>query len=82
MDNTRTFAKNTELCAFILAGAQSSVEGCQVCALPDGDEVNFYQVLPLYRNELEYKLEHDADALLDKMADISFVVKTDRRNII
>lgn len=82
MDNTRPFAENTELCAFILAGAQSPVEGCQVCTLPDGDEINFYQVLPLYRNELEYKLQHDADALLDRMADISFVVRTDRRNII
>ena len=82
MDNTRPFAENTELCAFILAGAQSPVEGCQVCTLPDGDEINFYQVLPLYRNELEYKLQHDADALLDRMADISFVVHTDRRNII
>ncbi len=82
MDNTKTFAENTELCAFILTGAQSPVEGCQICILPDGDEVNFYQVLPLYRNELEYKLQHDADALLDRMTDISFVVHTDRRNII
>ena len=82
MDNTKPFAENTELCAFILAGAQSPVEGCQVCALPDGGEVNFYQVLPLYRNELEYKLRHDADALLDKMADTDFVVQTDRRNVI
>ncbi|MFR8068348.1 MAG: suppressor of fused domain protein [Clostridium sp.] len=82
MDNTKPFAENTELCAFILTGAQSPVEGCQVCTLPDGDEVNFYQVLPLYRNELEYKLQHGADVLLDRMADISFVVRTDRRNII
>lgn len=82
MDNTKPFAENTELCAFILTGAQSPVEGCQVCTLPDGDEVNFYQVLPLYRNELEYKLQHGADVLLDRMANISFVVRTDRRNII
>ncbi|WP_367184380.1 suppressor of fused domain protein [Intestinimonas sp.] len=51
-------------------------------ALPDGDEVNFYQVLPLYRNELEYNIEHDADTLLDRMADVSFVVQADRRNAI
>ena len=42
--------------------------------MPSGEEVNFYQIIPLYRNELKYKLEHDADALLEKMAGISFVV--------
>ena len=74
--------KKTATCFPGQQGAQSPVEGCQVCALPDGGEVNFYQVLPLYRNELEYKLRHDADALLDRMAGTDFVVETDRRNVI
>lgn len=39
----------------------------EVCILPGGEEVNFYQVLPLYREEMEYKLEHDADALLERL---------------
>ena len=47
-----------------------------------GEEVNFYQVIPLYRDELEYKLAHDADALLDKMEGISFVVEPDRQDAI
>lgn len=34
----------------------------------------------LYREELEYKLEHDADALIEQMADVSFVVHPDRPN--
>ena len=37
------------------------------------DRVNFYQVIPLYEDELDYKLEHDTDALLNKMRGISFV---------
>ena len=41
-------------------------DGSEVCILPSGEEVNFYQVIPLYRDELEYKLAHDADALLGK----------------
>ena len=48
--------------------------------MPGGEEVNFYQVIPLYREELEYKLEHDADALIEQMADVSFVVHPDRPN--
>jgi hypothetical protein len=39
-------------------------------------------VIPLYRDELEYKLAHDADALLGKMNGISFVVEPDRQDAI
>ena len=82
MDNEEDFAKDTKLCAAILTGPQDAEDGSGVCILPSGEEVNFYQVLPLYRDELEYKLAHDADALMDKMDGISFVVEPDRQNAI
>ena len=83
MDKQSPFAESTELCAAILVGPQDVVwNGGEVCTLPSGEEVNFYQVIPLYRDELDYKLEHDADALLDKMEGISFVVKPDRQDAI
>ena len=61
---------------------KSQEDGSEVCILPSGEEVNFYQVIPLYRDELEYKLAHDADALLDKMNGISFVVNPTRQDAI
>ncbi len=83
IDKQSPFAENTALCGAILVGPQDVVwEGGEVCVLPGGEEVNFYQVIPLYRNELQYKLEYDADALLEKMAGISFVVDPARRNAI
>ena len=82
MDHEEDFAKDTKLCAAILTGPQGTEEGSEVCVLPGGEEVNFYQVIPLYRDELEYKLAHDADALLDKMNGISFVVEPDRQDAI
>ena len=82
MDNEEDFAKDTKLCAAILTGPQDTEGGSEVCILPSGEEVNFYQVIPLYRDELEYKLAHDADALLDKMNGISFVVEPDRQDAI
>lgn len=82
MDNEEDFAKGTKLCAAILTGPQDTEDGSEVCILPGGEEVNFYQVIPLYRDELEYKLAHDADALLDKMNGISFVVEPDRQDAI
>lgn len=82
MDSQEPFAKDTKLCAAILTGPQGTEEGSEVCVLPGGEEVNFYQVIPLYRDELAYKLAHDADALLDKMKGISFVVEPDRQDAI
>ena len=82
MDNQEDFAENTKLCAAILTGPQGTQDGSEVCPLPGGEEVNFYQVIPLYRDELEYKLAHDADALLDKMNGISFVVNPTRQDAI
>ena len=82
MDNEDDFAKDTKLCAAILTGPQDTEDGSEVCTLPSGEEVNFYQVIPLYREELEYKMVHDADALLDKMDGISFVVNPTRQDAI
>ena len=82
MDNKENFAENTKLCAAILTGPQSTEEGGEVCTLPGGEEVNFYQVIPLYEDELDYKLEHDVDALLNKMRGNSFVVNPTRQNAI
>ena len=80
MDHEEDFAKDTKLCAAMLTGPQDTEDGSEVCILPSGEEVNFYQVIPLYREELEYKMEHDADALLDKMDGISFVTYNTRPN--
>ena len=83
MEKQSPFAKNTTLCGALLVGPQDIVwTGGEVCTLPSGEEVNFYQVIPLYHNEMEYKMEHDADALLEKMAGISFVVNPARQNAI
>ena len=82
IDNEEDFAKSTKLCASLLTGPQNIDVGevGEVCVLPGGEEVNFYQVIPLYREELAYKLEHDADALIEQMAEVSFVVHPDRPN--
>ena len=82
MDKQSPFAEDTKLTAAILTGPQGVEEGGEVCTLPNGEEVNFYQVIPLYHNEMEYKMEHDADALLEKMAGISFVVNPTRQDAI
>ena len=82
VENREPFADNTKLCTATLIGPQDTEDGSEVCTLPGGEEVNFYQVIPLYEDELDYKLEHDIDALLNKMRGISFVVNPTRQDAI
>ena len=82
VENREPFAENTKLCTAILIDPQGTEDGSEVCTLPGGGEVNFYQVIPLYEDELDYKLEHDVDTLLNKMRGISFVVNPIRQNAI
>ena len=77
-DNQRPFAEDTKLCGAILAEPQNIQKEGFFCHLPGGEEINFYQVIPLHREELEYKVEHNAEALLEKLAEADFVVHPDR----
>lgn len=55
-----------------------------ICKLPyDEDNVNFYQVIPLYENELNYALEHGSVALLKCFgSDLSYVVDKSRASCV
>ena len=72
----------TELCASILINPPCGNIGGNTCTLPDGEEVNFYQVIPLYRDELEYKLKNGTQKLLDKMNDNILLVNPHRLNVL
>lgn len=80
VDNREPYADNTALCASILREPVDAEDGAEVCPLPDGEEVNFHQVIPLYREEMEYKQENNAEALFEHMGDIPFVIEPDRDN--
>ena len=81
--NKKAFADNTELSGVILTGAAGFGEEACECTLPDGNCVTFYRVIPLYEEEMKYKLEYGADALLDLMKeeDLSDVLDVNRVNV-
>ena len=79
MNEGETYAENTGLCGCILIDPQTSEDSRTAADLPNGDTVNFYQLIPLYHDEIEYKIKHGAEALLDKLRGVvSFVVDPDR----
>lgn len=65
--NGGPFAENTRLSAMMLTCPGAFGEESFECKLPGGDRINFYQLIPLYDKELEYKLRHDAHELLALM---------------
>ncbi len=58
------FAENTKLCGVMLTQPQGFDEDAVCCPLPGGDEVNFYHMIPLTFEEMQFKLAHDAQTLL------------------
>lgn len=74
VDNQKPFDENTGLSGSILISPQNVEDGAETAVLPDGEQIQFYQVLPLFREEMVYKQTHDADALFQAMGAVSFVV--------
>lgn len=57
------FDEHTALSGMMLTMPYFFGQESAACVLPDESEVNFYQLLPLYEDEMEYKLAHGAEAL-------------------
>lgn len=53
------------------------------CELPGGEKVCFYQLIPLYQEEIDYKLNYGIDKLLEKCPDeLLEVIDTKRMNAV
>lgn len=64
-----SYTDNTRLCGVILLNPGVFGDPASVCTLPGGEKVHFYQVIPLYREEIEFRREYDVDRLLEKFPD-------------
>ena len=80
VDNGNTFAENTELCGSLLIYPEDVEKGADSCTLPSGETVNFFEVVPIYREEMMYKRDNNTQLLLEEMSEISHIVKPNREN--
>jgi len=81
IDNREPFAKNTALCGAVLRAPFDVEEGAEYCELPGGERVNFYEIIPIYREEMQFKLDHGANALMEKLDGVSHIVDIKRENL-
>lgn len=77
----RPLAENTALCGMLLVNPGAFDVAAYECALPGGETVLFYQAVPLYAEEIQYKLDYGAEALLELMPeDMLEYIRIDREN--
>ncbi|SCJ76850.1 heme biosynthesis-associated TPR protein [uncultured Eubacterium sp.] len=80
VDNGAPFDESTKLCGCMLINPVNFEESANICTMPDDSEVNFYQVIPLYDEEMAYKMEHNAEELLNLMDDDVLIINPNRIN--
>ncbi len=67
VDNMTPFAGSTRLCGSLLIHPEDVPKDADDCTLPNGDIVNFYEVIPLYRDEICFKSENGTKTLLERL---------------
>jgi hypothetical protein len=77
---------DTAYAGYVLDMPRGFSQGAEVCPLPDGTEINFYQLIPVYASEMAYKRENGMEALLEKFAeafgeDWDGMIETTRRPV-
>jgi len=76
------FAENTKLGCMIIVPPFQFSEEVMACEMPDGSHVTFYQMFPIYADEMNYKLANDLDVLMEKFGELPEVVDINRPSIL
>ena len=77
--NGNPFSEYTGYNGFIIANVAAVPPDAYQCTLPNGEDVWFYQAIPLYEEELMYKIDNSAGDLIEKLLDYyPFVFYTNR----
>ena len=71
---------DTSMTAVLLTIPEGREEGAETCQLPGGDSVTFYQLVPVYAEEADFRQANGFLALLEKMKDVSHIADTEREN--
>lgn len=80
VDHRTSFSESAGFCGTLLLFPENVSEGAESCVLPNGDKVNFFEVIPLYREEMVYKINHDTKSLLERLNNVSHIVDINRPN--
>lgn len=80
VDHCGFVAPNAGFVGSFLMFPEDAPNSADYCTLPNGDRVNFFEVVPLYREELKFKIQNGTKMLLDKLGHVNHVVDVNRPN--
>ncbi|GAA0076979.1 suppressor of fused domain protein [Clostridium sp. CTA-5] len=70
------YAENTGLNGIVFNMFKEEIS---VINTKDGNRINIYYVLPLYKEEIEYKLQNGMDALMEKLDSVDWIILDSKR---
>jgi hypothetical protein len=68
-DPPEPFADNTSLCCMLLLSPVRAPDEFSSLQIDHEKTINFYSLVPLYQEEMEFKLEQGTDALIERFAE-------------
>ena len=71
------FADSTQFCGALLVTPPNG-EDARICNLDNNEVVRFYQVIPLYRREIDYKNKFGSAALISLFGENFHIIDTER----
>lgn len=82
-DPPEPFADNTKLCCLLVLPSPTVPEEFHTLKTSGDKEINFYSLVPLYREEMDLKLHQGADQLLDLFDahNIQDIIDPSRKNV-
>ena len=75
------YSESTGLNGVILSALKEEIS---LLKTNDGKVINLYNLIPLYKDEMDYKLEHGMEALCEKLSEVEgsgFWIDESRRNV-
>src|SRR6185295_2314308 len=82
-DPPKPYAPNTKLCCVLLMPPLLGGDGFQELKIDGEKSIRFYSVIPIYREEMDFKLKQGLDRLIDKFdkASVNELLDVARKNV-
>lgn len=83
-DPAEPYAEGTSLCGALIGRPELIAEEFETFRVADGRVVNMYGVVPIHRNEMEFKLQKGAEALWERLyeAGVTELLEPTRESVI
>jgi suppressor of fused protein SUFU len=82
-DPPQPFAENTAFCCSLICRPVLADEGCDELVITSNKAIHFFSVIPIYRHEMDFALEHSSSELIQRLsnADVTELLDIHRQSV-